>query len=403
MPFYSYTSITSDGVEDTKILEAPTLEAAAAELRKRRVMVTGLHETGTQAGADAAGVPSLGWVRSTDVVVFFTELSALIKAGVTLVAALRVLEDQTPRGRLRGVIASIRLSVEQGGSFASALRRYPRIFSPVIVSMIEAGEVGGLLDTVLERVADMLESRAQFRSQALTSLIYPAVVMTFALGAVIFLIMFVIPRIEPFITSRGGRLAWNTKLLLSVKDVLTADWLYIVCVVAGAAAAFFMASRTPAGRLLIDKTKLRLPIIGPVFLYAAVIQFTRNLASLVNSGVPLLVALRTVRETIGNEELARLVDEMHDRVAQGESLSKPLKESKTVPPMVAGMVAVGEETGDLDRSLDLVANIFEKLLQKRTRRLNILMEPALTFILFIVVGFIGWSLLSGVWSTYTIL
>ena len=402
MPFYTYNWLKPDGSEGADTIEAASLTAAAAQLRGRRIMVTNIGEAVQKGGALLAAMPALGWVSTNDVVLLFTQLAALIKAGVTLVAALQVLEEQTKSGRLRLILVTIRSEVEQGNTFAAALRRFPRVFSPVVISMIEAGEVGGILDIVLERVAKMLEDRAAFRSQLLTSMIYPVLVLGVAVLAVIMVIFLVIPRLEVFIKTLGGRFASSTMALLAVKDFVHHYGVYIACGLALIGVALYSMNKTAPGRYAIDRAKLRLPIIGSLFLYSSIIQFSRNLASLLNSGVPMLIALETVRETIGNEAFARLIDLLHERVTQGDSLSKPLAASRIAPPMLSGMVAVGEETGGLDRSLDLVADIYERLLQKRMRRLNIIIEPALTIMVFSIVFLIGMSMLSAVWSVYSV-
>ena len=403
MPFYTYNWLKPDGSEGVDTIEAASLTAAAAQLRSRHIMVTNISDTGPVGGALRAALPSIGWVGTNDVVLLFTQLAALIKAGVTLVAALQVLEDQAKSGRLRYILMTIRSEVEQGNTFAAALRRFPRVFSPVVVSMIEAGEVGGILDIVLERVATMLENRATFRAQLLTSMIYPLLVLGVAVLAVIMVIFLVIPRLEVFIKTLGGRFASSTMALLAVKDFVHDYGAFIACGLAVIAIILYSVNKTSGGRYAIDRAKMHLPVIGPLFLYSSIIQFSRNLASLLNSGVPMLVALETIRETIGNEAFARLIDVLHDRVNQGDSLSKPLAASGIAPPMLSGMVAVGEETGGLDRSLDLVADIYEKLLQKRMHRLNVIIEPVLTVMVFSIVFFIGMSMLSAVWSVYSVL
>ncbi|HUS58520.1 MAG TPA: type II secretion system F family protein [Planctomycetota bacterium] len=401
MPVYEYTWLRPDGTEGTDTLEAPSLDAAGSTLRARHIVITGLREL-TQEPSDS-GKRSFGGVRTNELVMFFTQLSALIKSGVTLVSALKVLEEQTTRRTLRGIIRSVRTDVEHGSGFAAAMRRHPKVFPVVVVSMIEAGEVGSILDLVLERVADSLEARATFRTQMVTALIYPSLVITVAFAAVLILVFVVVPKLEPFILRLGGKLSWNTKLLLSGKTLLADNAAYIIGGLLCLPGSFYALCKTERGRYRIDRMKLKLPIVGPAFLYSNIIQFTRNLASLLESGVPLPTALNTVRDTLHNRAFVELVDRIQDRIVQGDNMSAPLANSDIVPPMLSSMVAVGEETGGMDRSLDMVADIYEKLLQKRMHRMNVLIEPVLTVILFLIVGFIGWSLLSGIWSVYTII
>jgi len=399
MPLYTYKWLTSDGTENTEVFEAASLDAAAEQLRARRVMVLSISEVVPERPGGGR-MAAFGYVGSGDIVVLFRQLAVLIKAGVTVVGALQVLEEQCAKRRLRSILGTVRLDVETGRSFADALRRYPGVFSSVVVGMIEAGEVGGILDVVLERIATMLEKRAAFRSRLFTSLTYPAILFIAGGGALVFLATKVIPNLEPFIRARTGKLEWNTELLFNGSRWLSTHLGHLLVVSLALAGVILIFSRSNVGRLQVDRLRLSLPVIGSIFLYSSMVQFSRNLASLVSSGVPLLLALRTVRGTIGNEAVARVVDEMHDRVIEGHSLSEPLRKSRLFPPMVAGMVAVGEETGGIDHSLELVSDIFEQLLDTRIKRVNVMIEPLMTIVAAVVVGFVGWSLLGGILSTY---
>jgi type II secretory pathway component PulF len=399
MPVFSYTTIGPDGSESTEIIESSSLQAAAGELRGRRIMVTGLQEVGAR-GLGAGGRLLLGRVSVGDRILFFRQLSVLIRAGLTVVEGLQILEEQATRRKLRRIISSVRGDVERGASLADALGRFSRTFGAVVVSMIEAGEVSGVLDQVLERIADTLEAHAEFRSQVLSGLMYPILVCCVAVLALVFLSVWVIPKIEPFIEARAGRPPWNTRLLFGISRWLTSYLILIAVGIAGIVAALCGLYHTPAGRLLMDRIKVRLPVIGPIFLASSIVQFSRNLASLLGSGVPLLSAIETARDTIGNEAIARVADDMHDRVIRGDSLSEPVRESPIMPPMVSGMMAVGEETGGLDQSLEMVGDVYERLLRTRVRRMNIMLEPALLIVLVCLVAFVGWCLLSGILSTY---
>jgi len=402
MPLYSYTSIGPNGVEEGEVVEAASVQAATALLRSRHIIVTSLNEVRAQ-GEPAAAPVFLARISTTDRILFFREFSVLIKAGLTVVDALDILERQATSRILRRILATVRSDVEQGASLAGAMSRYSKVFGSVVVSMVEAGEVGGVLDSVLERIADMLESRADFRTQVMSGLSYPIIVSVVMVAVLLTLAIWIVPKVEPFIIARtGGKMPWNTKLLFDVSRWL-ADYLVYVAIAAVLAVFGTIAYySTSHGRWLLDLLRLKLPVIGPVFLASSIVQFSRNLASLLASGVPLLVSIETTRNTIGNEAIARVADQMHDRVIRGDSLSGPIRDSSLMPPMVSGMVAVGEETGGLDRSLDMVGDIYEKLLATRVRRMNMLMEPTLLIILVGLVALVGWCLLSGIFSTYTV-
>jgi len=404
MALFSYTAIGANGMEESDVLEAASLQAAAEELRSRRIMVTSLHEVESQAEKGATSIVLfLSRISATDRILFFREFAALVRAGLTVVEALSILERQSTTGKLRYLLASMRRDVEQGASLAAAMGRYSRTFGTVVVSMIEAGEVGGMLDSVLERIADMLESQAEFRTQVVSTLSYPIIVSVVMVAVLLTLAVWIVPQIEPYITAQtGGAMPWNTKVLFRVSRWLAGHLPYVGIAVAGVAAGMVVFYNTSRGRWLLDRIRLQLPVVGSVFLASSMVHFSRNLGSLLASGVPLLVAIETTRNTIGNEAVARVADQLHDRVIRGDSLSGPLKDSPIMPPMVSGMVAVGEETGSLDRSLQMVGDIYEKLLATRVQRMNMLMEPTLLFILVGLVALVGWCLLSGILSLYKV-
>jgi len=404
MALFSYTAIGANGMEESDVLEAASLQAAAEELRSRRIMVTSLHEVESQAEKGATSIVLfLSRISATDRILFFREFAALVRAGLTVVEALSILERQSTTGKLRYILASMRSDVEQGASLAAAMGRYSRTFGTVVVSMIEAGEVGGMLDSVLERIADMLESQAEFRTQVVSTLSYPIIVSVVMVAVLLTLAVWIVPQIEPYITAQtGGAMPWNTKVLFRVSRWLAGHLPYVGIAVAGVAAGMVVFYNTSRGRWLLDRIRLQLPVVGSVFLASSMVHFSRNLGSLLASGVPLLVAIETTRNTIGNEAVARVADQLHDRVIRGDSLSGPLKDSPIMPPMVSGMVAVGEETGSLDRSLQMVGDIYEKLLATRVQRMNMLMEPTLLFILVGLVALVGWCLLSGILSLYKV-
>ena len=267
--------------------------------------------------------------------------------------------------------------------------------------MIESGEVGGTLDIILERIADYLEEQAEFRVQIITSFIYPAIVIVMSIAAIGFLVGFVIPKFMPFIKARGGKLPWNTRFLMDSTYWLKSYWKYIA---GGAGAGFlglYFLSRFESAKYWIDRIKMKLPIVGPVFVYSVVVQFSRNLASLLSSGVSMIESLRVVRNTLGNCAAMRVMNIMEKRVTRGESLSAPIRDAYYIfPPMVAEMIAVGEETGGLDDALNLTAQIHEKLLRTYVKRMNSLIEPILILILGGIVGFVAWGLIAGILTMY---
>ena len=406
MSRFFYITIDNSGKEASGTVEASDINAAAGNLRSQGRVITSLKEIGVIAKESGetfltSPLDCLSFIRSSDIVILFRQLSVLITAGVTLANSLQILQRQTKKRKLKRLLTKVLGDIEQGSTFAGALKKHPRIFSSFITSMVESGEVGGTLDIILERIADYLEERAAFRAQIITGFIYPAIVIVMSIIVVSFLIGFVIPKFMPFIRARGGRLPWNTQFLLDSTHWLRSYWRYLIGGVAGIALGIYFLSRFEAAKYWIDRIKMKLPIIGPIFIYSVVVQFSRNLSSLLSSGVSMLESLRTVRNTLGNYAAMQVMDIMEKRVTRGENLSAPVRDAPYIfPPMVAEMLAVGEETGGLDNALNLTARIHEKLLQTYVKRMNSLIEPALILVLGGLVGFVAWSLIAGILTVY---
>lgn len=406
MARFFYTTIDTNGKEISEVVEASDIKTAAGTLRSQGKIITSLKETGDIAKENekvlfASSFDYLSFICSSDIVILFRQLSVLITAGVTLANSLQILQRQTKKRKLKQLLAKVLGDIEQGSAFAEALKKHPRIFSSFITNMIESGEVGGTLDIILERIADYLEERAAFRAQIITGFIYPAIVIIMSIIVVSFLVGFVIPKFMPFIRTRGGKLPWNTQFLLALTGWLSSYWKHIAGGTAVVSFGFYLLHKLEASRYWFDRIKLKLPIMGPIFVYSVVVQFSRNLSSLLSSGVSVLESLRTVRNTLGNYAAMQVMDVMERRVTMGENLSAPVRDAGYIfPPMVAEMLAVGEETGGLDEVLNLTAQIHEKLLRTYVKRMNSLIEPVLILVLGCIVGFVAWSLIAGILTVY---
>ena len=406
MPKFFYTTIDNNGKEVSGTLEAADINTAAGNLRSQSKIVTSLKEINDVSDESSATFFSspldyLSFIRSADIVILFRQLSSLITAGVTLSNSLHILQRQAKKRRLKQLFGQILNDIEEGSTFADALKKRGKVFSIFITSMIESGEVGGTLDIVLERIADYLEELSEFRTQIITGFIYPAIVIVMSIIVIGFLVGFVIPSFMPFIKARGGKLPWNTQFLLNSTHWLRNYWKHIGCVAAATFLGIYFLSRMRPVKYWIDRLKIKLPVVGPIFVYSVVVQFSRNLASLLTSGVSMLEALRTVRNTLGNYAAMQTMDVMEERVTLGENLSASVREASFIfPPMVAEMIAVGEETGGLDNALNLTAKIHEKLLRTYIKRMNSLIEPVLIITLGGIVGFVAWGLIAGILTMY---
>lgn len=405
MPLFNYTSIDTRGKEVEGTIDAADIDAATASLKAQGKLVTSLKEgrPETRRGpSPPSALDYLSFVRSKDIIILFRQLATLFAAGLTLVDGLSVLEKQSRKRGLQRMLGQIRRDVEGGMAFSWALQKHPRVFRPIEVGMVEAGEASGTLDVMLSTIADDLEARATLRTETISSFIYPSVVVLTSIGVIVFLVGYVLPNFMPIIKMMGEEVPWNTQLLIDATEWFKNHGSHL-CGGVGLSILLFYCLYKFIGpaRYWVDRLKLKLPVFGPIFLYSVVIRFSRNLSSLLGSGLSILESLERVRHTVGNRVANNVIRVMERRITRGESLSAPLKSATHLfPPMVADMVAVGEETGKMDTTLELVASIHEKMLKTYIKRMSAMIEPALILAIGSIVGFVAWSFISGVLSMY---
>ncbi|MCK4620808.1 MAG: type II secretion system F family protein [Desulfuromonadales bacterium] len=410
MPIFKYTVLDSKGAETSDQITAGTAAEAAASLRRQGKFVVAIKEAAAGGLAEGSGLNKsvdfqafnpLNHVSQKDVVLMFRQFAVLLDSGVSLVQALNILERQAHKGGLKRLIQRLSIKIESGESLSNAMSANRRVFSQYMVSMVKAAEVSGELDTVMTQVADQLEGSMEFRRQMITSLIYPALVVVMAVVAVAVLALVVIPKFLPMLHGAGKNLPWATQVVIDVTK-WTQTWAKTVFMgVAGFMTVIPLIKKTDEGGYLIDWILLKIPVVGRALQCGLVVDFSRNLATLFSSGVPITDALKTVRGTIRNHVGAKVVSNMVRVVEEGESMSVPLREAKGVfPPMVAEMVATGEETGEMEKVLLLTAKIFEKMLETYVKRMNALIEPLLIVFLGGVVGFVFYALISGILTIY---
>ena len=410
MPYFKYTTMDAGGNEVEETVEAEDIKSASDTLRTARKFVTSISEVaGAEEDAESkAYEPSLldhlSFINVDDLAIFFRQLASLINSGVTLVNSLYVLEEQEKNRKLRKIIGRLRLDIQGGSSLVDALKKNPKVFDSLITGMIDAGEASGTLGMMLDRVATHLEENGQFKTQMITASVYPVILLVIVVIVVAFLVGFVIPKITPLLKLRSQRLPWNTELLITITNWFRDYWMHFFAVILLICAIIFLFYRSLKNlRHWVDKIKIRLPIIGPVLHYSVVVQFARNLSILIGSGVSVMESLRIVRGIISNRAAIRVLETMEDHILKGESLSSPVKAADHIfPPMVASMVAVGEETGSVDVSLGIAADIHEKILQTYIKRMTTMIEPLLIVVLGGIVGFVAWSLIAGILTMYKI-
>ncbi len=316
------------------------------------------------------------------------QLATLVKAGMPLLRALRTVTDQMDPGPLRDVFGLISADVESGVKLSEALSSHPKYFPPFYVNMVRAGEVGGLLDEILKRLADLLEKQARLRERVKSALMYPAFVLFAAVSILIVLMAFVVPTFLGMFTELGSALPLPTRILVAVCGIVRRWWWVVLVVVFGITALFNMAAKTPAGRRLVDRCLLRFPIIGSLIERLLIARFARTFGTLISSGVPILSALETVRATVTNAVLDDALLEVEQSLKVGESLARPMEISGVFPPLVTRMVALGEETGQLDKMLMQVADSYEEEVDVQLSGLTQLLEPLLIVLVGGIVGFI---------------
>ena len=325
-------------------------------------------------------------VKQKDLAVFSRQFATMINSGLPVLQALSILEQQTPAANLRKAVQTMRADIEQGASLSAALARHPKIFNRLYVSMVRSGEIGGVLDSVLERLATNLERDVSLRNRIRSAMTYPIVVLGFVTMIMVAMLIFVVPQFKSIYASLHGQLPMLTRVMLVVSDVFKHDFLIVIAVVAGLVWVLRRWKKTEKGRLQWDRLKLRVPVFGPLFLKTALSRFTRTLAVLNRSGVPILQSLEVVSETVNNALIRNAILDVQDSVKRGESLAKPLKQHKVFPPMVVQMMAVGEETGSLDTMLEKVSMFYDDEVTATVDQLASLIEPIMIAIVGAMVG-----------------
>lgn len=325
-------------------------------------------------------------VKLKDVAVMSRQFATMVNSGLSLIRTLAILSEQTESKKLAETIAEVRLDVERGSSLSVALGKHPKVFNRLYVSMVRSGEIGGTLDAVLLRLAETIEKQVELRRKIKSAMTYPIVVAGVCMLLATAMLLFIVPQFKSIYKSLGGKLPTPTRILISVSNVVKG---YFPILIVIAIAAFFVLRwwiNTSQGRPVWDRFKLRLPVFGPLVRKVALARFSRTLAALTRSGVPILESLDIVAETAGNEVVADAVRDTQRAVKGGDSLARPLEQHEIFPPMTVQMMSVGEETGALDDMLDKVADFYDQEVEATVDALTSLIEPILILFLGIVVG-----------------
>ncbi|MCX7635692.1 MAG: type II secretion system inner membrane protein GspF [Syntrophales bacterium] len=399
MPLFRYTAFDRKGNKLKGMLDAVSLPAARSKLRETDVYPVEIREVESDRAKDAAlarasGSGLLKKVGLREVALMTRQLSTLLGAGLPLVPSLTTLVAQTMNPHMKAVLAQIREKVNEGQSLAASLSQFPRIFTPLYVNMVLAGEASGTINLVLERLADFMESQQVLRSKIRAALAYP--ILMFLIGSLVlfFLITFVVPNITKIFQEMHQTLPAITVFLITTSGFLQNFWWGIALALAGGFMLLrYLIGSTDKGRYFWDRLKLKVPLVGPLNQKMAMARFSRTLGTLLQSGVPLLTAMNIVRNVVGNRIIA---DEIHNasrEVEEGQNLSVPLSRSGLFPPIAIEMIAVGEQSGNLETMLYRIADAYEKEVEANILTLTSLLEPVMILVMGLVVGFIVVSVL----------
>jgi type IV pilus assembly protein PilC len=388
MPTFLWEGKTAQGRVLKGEVEAPSLDAVLAVLRDRRIrpIPTRIREKGKGLEKEIT-IPGFSEkVKAKDISLFTRQFATMIDAGLPIVQCLDILSEQSESKLLRNTVRTIRKDVEGGSTLAEALRKHPKVFDDLYVNMVEAGEAGGVLNTILNRVALFIEKANKLKKKVKGAMIYPCTIIAVAVIVVAILLIFVIPVFAELYGSMGKVLPAPTQITIDISNWFVANWYYMLFGLAAIVVATRFYYQTEQGRMNIDRLLLRLPIIGDMLRKVAVARFSQNMAILLSSGVPILDGLAITARTAGNKVVEKAIADSRVSISQGKTVAEPLRESKIFPPMVCQMVAVGENTGGLDGMLRKVAELYEEEVDDAVANLTALMEPMIMVVLGVVLG-----------------
>ena len=380
MPTFVYTARSAAGELKSATIDAASRDDVIAQLRRQRLTLVKIED-------ESKKKPKrLGRISTRDIVIFTRQFSTMINSGLPLVQALDILSKQTDNKALASVTREVVFDVESGHTLADALGKHPKAFSDLYVNMVAAGEAGGILDTILMRLATFMEKNDALIRKVKGAMIYPGVIMSVAFIAVTTLLLFVIPVFQNMFGSVGLALPMPTRIVIGASQLLKGYWWLFTAIIVALAAFLRKFYRTPDGKLTIDKILLRIPILGNVLRKSAVSRFTRTLGTLISSGVSILDGLEITAKTAGNRVIQDAIMASRASIAGGDTIAQPLARSKVFPPMVISMISVGEQTGGLDEMLSKIADFYDEEVDAAVSGLLAALEPIMIVFLGVIVG-----------------
>ncbi|MBI5598181.1 MAG: type II secretion system F family protein [Deltaproteobacteria bacterium] len=388
MPRYAYSGKTAGGQVAKGEIDAANLTQATAALRRQQIVPSSIDEKKTGlAYLSEIKIPGLGkGIKTKDIVIFTRQFATMIDAGLPLVQCLDILAGQQEKKEFKKILQEVKASVEEGSTFADALRKHPKVFDDLFVNLVAAGEVGGILDTILNRLSTFMEKAEKLKGKIKGALTYPLAVIVIAALVVTGLLLWVVPIFEDMFAGFGKALPLPTQIVVNMSKFLQHWWFLLIGALVGIGVGLFRFYKTDRGRLMMDAIFLKLPVFGDLLRKTAVARFTRTLGTMLSSGVPILEALEIVAKTAGNVVIENAVMKARASLSEGKTLSEPLAETRVFPGMVTQMITVGESTGAMDTMLSKIADFYEDEVDAAVDSLTALIEPLLMAFLGVVVG-----------------
>ena len=414
MPNFLYSALDAKGEQKTGTVTAGSESEAIQQLRGSGLYPTQIQEEGkaskktkaalapkTKAKGKAKAAPAAkagGSVKPKNLTIFTRQLATLIDSGLPLLRSLTVLEKQEPHPVLRATVGALAENVQGGSTFSESLAQHPKIFNKLYVNMVKAGELGGVLEVVLNRLAEYQEKAQKLKNKIVSAMVYPVIVMFIAVAILVFLMIFIVPKFKEMFTNTDQELPLISKIVFGTSEFFLARPLFLpnvffLFIVFGVVVVLFnIWGKTKGGRSAIDLLKLRMPILGDIQRKSAVSRFSRTLGTLVTSGVPILQALNITRDTAGKVVISNAIEKVHEAVKEGETIVTPLQASGVFPNMVISMVDVGEETGQLPEMLLKIADVYDDEVDNSVTALTSILEPIMIVVLALIVGSVVFAL-----------
>jgi type IV pilus assembly protein PilC len=402
MAAFAYDAINSQGLEMSGVVYAPDLTTAREQLQSRGLLPQSLDER--SAAGEGGAKSAFKKIKPKSLQIFARQFATMIEAGVSVVGALVTLEEQTDDKYLAEVIADVRSDVEGGVILSRALARHPKVFNRLFVAMVEAGESSGTLDVVLDRVAIQIEKETQIKRRVKSAMVYPALVMSFAVLVLMFMLLFIVPVFQNVFSQLHGSLPTPTRIIMGLSNGLRHWWFLIFPMIIGMVFGLLKLKKTERGRQVWDRMKLRIPMkIGAVVHKIALARFSRTLSTLMAAGVDIIKALEITAGTAGNWVVEKSLGEIRTRVHEGVPISEPLADDPIFPPMVGQMVKIGEETGELDKMLGKIADFYEDEVDTSIQSLTSIIEPLLMIGVGVMVGTIVIAMYLPMFKLYSLI